>query len=70
MPGLRSGNLRIVTRPGIVVDATGVTLRSGNVKIRSWPGIPPPVSLLIHVTGSVASGISPPGRRAAVSGGG
>ena len=53
---VRSGNLRIVTRPGIVVDATDVTLRSGNVKIRSWPGIPPPVSLLIHVTGSVASG--------------
>ena len=53
---VRSGNLRIVTRPGIVVDATDVRLRSGNVKIRSWPGIPPPVSLLIHVTGSVASG--------------
>ena len=51
-----SGNLRIVTRPGVVVDATDVTLRSGNVKIRSWPGPPPPVSLLIHVTGSVTSG--------------
>jgi hypothetical protein len=53
---VRSGNLRIVTRPGVVVDATDVTLRSGNVKIRSWPGTPPPVSLLIHVTGSVSSG--------------
>ena len=53
---VRSGSLKIVTRPGVVVDATDVTLRSGNVKIRSWPGPPPPVSLLIHVTGSVASG--------------
>ena len=53
---VRSGSLKIVTRPGVVVDATDVTLRSGNVKIRSWPGPPPPVSLLIHVTGSVTSG--------------
>ena len=53
---VRSGSLKIVTRPGVVVDATDVTLRSGNVKIRSWPGTPPPVSLLIHVTGSVTSG--------------
>ena len=62
---VRSGNLRIVTRPGIVVDATDVTLRNGNVKIRSWPGPPPPVSLLIHVTGSVTSGsiVARPPRR-------
>jgi hypothetical protein len=53
---VRSGSLKIVTRPGVVVDATDVTLRSGNIKIRSWPGTPPPVSLLIHVTGSVSSG--------------
>jgi len=53
---VRSGSLKIVTRPGVVVDATDVTLRSGNVKIRSWPGPPRPVSLLIHVTGSVTSG--------------
>jgi len=53
---VRSGSLKIVTRPGVVVDATDVTLRSGNVKIRSWPGTPPPVSLLIHVTGAVTSG--------------
>ena len=53
---IRSGSLKIVTRPGVVVDATDVTIRSGNVKIRSWPGPPPPVSLLIHVAGSVTSG--------------
>jgi hypothetical protein len=62
---VRSGSLKIVTRPGVAVDATDVTLRSGNVKIRSWPGPPPPVSLLIHVTGSVTSGsvIARPPRR-------
>jgi hypothetical protein len=62
---VRSGSLKIVTRPGVVVDATDVTLRSGNVKIRSWPGPPPPVSLLIHVTGSVTSGsiVARPPRR-------
>lgn len=62
---VRSGSLKIVTRPGVVVDATDVTLRSGSVKIRSWPGTPPPVSLLIHVTGSVTSGniVARPPRR-------
>jgi hypothetical protein len=62
---VRSGSLKIVTRPGVVVDATDVTLRSGNVKIRSWPGTAPPVSLLIHVTGSVTSGsiVAQPPRR-------
>jgi hypothetical protein len=62
---VRSGSLKIVTRPGVEVDATDVTVRSGNVKIRSWPGTPPPVSLLIHVTGSVTSGnitVRPPRR--------
>jgi len=62
---VRSGSLKIVTRPGVAVDATDVTLRSGSVKIRPWPGPPPPVSLLIHVTGSVTSGsvIARPPRR-------
>jgi len=53
---IRSGSLKIVTRPGVAVDVTDVTLRSGSVKVRSWPGAQPPVSLVIHVTGSVTSG--------------
>jgi len=62
---VRSGSLKIVTRPGVAVDVTDVTLRSGSVKIRPWPGPPPPVSLLIHVTGSVTSGsfVARPPRR-------
>jgi len=62
---VRSGSLKIVTRPGVAVDVTDVTLRSGSVKVRSWPGAQPPVSLVIHVTGSVTSGsvIARPPRR-------
>jgi hypothetical protein len=62
---VRSGSLKIVTQPGVAVDATDVTIRSGSVKVRSWPGPPPPVTLLIHVTGSVTSGniIARPPRR-------
>jgi hypothetical protein len=62
---VRSGSLKIVTRPGVAVDATDVTIRSGSVKIRSWPGPPSPATLLIHVTGSVTSGsiVARPPRR-------
>lgn len=62
---VRSGSLKIVTRPGVVVDAADVTIRSGSVKVRSWPGAPPPVSLVVHITGSVTSGsvIARPPRR-------
>ena len=53
---VRSGNLTLVTKPGIVVDADDVTIRSGNVKVRQpWaPG--PPVNLRIDVSGKVSSG--------------
>ena len=62
---VRSGSLKIVTRPGVAVDVTDVTLRSGSVKVRPWPGAQPPVSLVIHVTGSVTSGsiVARPPRR-------
>ena len=53
---VRSGSLRLVTRPGIVVDADDVAIRSGSVKVRApWPAQTPPV-LRIHVAGKVASG--------------
>ena len=53
---VRSGNLTIVTRPGIVVDADDVSVGSGNVKVRSpWaPGVPE--ILRVEVTGRVRSG--------------
>jgi Domain of unknown function (DUF1707) len=62
---IRSGSLKIVTRPGVAVDAAGVSIRSGSVKVRSWPGAQPPASLVIHITGSVTSGsvVARPPRR-------
>jgi hypothetical protein len=53
---VRSGNLTIVTRPGIVVDADEVSIGSGNVKVRTpWaPGVPE--ILRVELTGRVRSG--------------
>ena len=31
---VRSGNLTIITKPGITVDTDDVVIRSGNVKVR------------------------------------
>ena len=55
-PRSAAGACWIVTRPGVEVDATDVTIRSGQVKIRSPWGTPLPASLAIHVTGPVTSG--------------
>ena len=53
---VRSGNITIVTRPGVVVDADDVSIGSGNVKVRSpWaPGVPE--ILRVELTGRVRSG--------------
>jgi hypothetical protein len=53
---VRSGNITLVTRPGVVVDADDVSIGSGNVKVRSpWaPGVPE--ILRVEVTGRVRSG--------------
>ena len=65
---VRSGNLLIITRPGIVVDADDVVIRSGNVTIREPCGTTVPVALRIRVSGGSAAAISSPGRRGAPSG--
>ncbi len=53
---VRSGSLRLVTRPGIVVETDDVAIRSGSVKVRApWPAQTLPV-LRIHVSGKVSSG--------------
>jgi hypothetical protein len=51
-----SGHLRIITKPGIVVDADEVAVSSGHVTVRSpWdPGVP--AQLRIAVSGRVSSG--------------
>jgi Domain of unknown function (DUF1707) len=53
---VRSGGLKLLTKPGIVVDADDVAVRSGRVKVQApWgPGVP--VILRIVVSGKVGSG--------------
>jgi hypothetical protein len=53
---VRSGHLRIITRPGIAVDATEVAVRSGHIGVRSPWSESVPVQLQIEVTGNVRSG--------------
>jgi hypothetical protein len=53
---LRGGNLVLLTRPGVVVDATEVALIGGNVRIRTASGPQPPVELAIEVHGQVKGG--------------
>jgi Domain of unknown function (DUF1707) len=53
---VHSGHVRLLTQPGIMVDADDVAIRSGHVKVKApWdPDVP--VRLRIEVTGKVGSG--------------
>lgn len=53
---VRSGGLKLLTRPGIVVDADDVAVRSGGVRVRAPWGPEVPVILRIQVSGKVGSG--------------
>src|ERR1700691_962448 len=53
---VRSGHVRLRTRPGIVVDTDDVAIRSGHVNVRAPWGPDVPVRLRIEVTGKVGSG--------------
>ena len=53
---VRSGAVKLMTRPGIVVDADDVTIRSGGVTVKAPWGSDGPVDLHIAVTGTVGSG--------------
>jgi len=53
---VRSGAVKLMTRPGIVVDADDVAIRSGGVKVQAPWGSDVPVKLHIQVTGRVGSG--------------
>ena len=53
---ITSGSLKLVTRPGIVVDADEVSVNSGSVKVVP-PAVPTaPVELRVKVSGRVGSG--------------
>jgi hypothetical protein len=53
---VRSGTLRIITKPGVAVDTDDVTVRSGHIKVRAPWGPDVPVKLQINLTGRVGSG--------------
>lgn len=53
---VHSGNMTLVTKPGIVVDTDDVAIRSGNVSVRTPWGHDVPVTLRIAVSGKVGSG--------------
>ena len=53
---VRSGHVRLVTKPGIVVDADDVAIRSGHVRVKAPWGPDVPVVLRVEVTGKVGSG--------------
>jgi hypothetical protein len=53
---VRSGHVRLLTMPGIVVDADDVAIRSGHVKVKAPWGPDVPARLRVEVTGRVGSG--------------
>lgn len=50
------GNLRLLTRPGIVVDIDKVAIRSGTARVDAPPVADAAVALRIEVSGRVGSG--------------
>jgi Domain of unknown function (DUF1707) len=53
---VKSGTMRLVTKPGIVVETDDVAIHSGNTKVRTPWGHDVPVTLRVEVSGSVGSG--------------
>jgi hypothetical protein len=68
---VRGGVLRLITRPGIVVDADDISVHGGSVKLPEPPGSGVPVLLRVEIAGSVRGAVitagpppsSPPPRR-------
>jgi class 3 adenylate cyclase len=53
---ISSGTLKLITRPGIVVDADDVAVSSGSVKVVPPAGPGAPVQLRVKMSGRVGSG--------------
>lgn len=53
---VHSGSLRLITKPGIVLDTDDVALRSGAVTVKAPWGHDVPATLRIDVAGKVGSG--------------
>ena len=65
---VRGGELRLITRPGIVMDADDISLYGASVTLPEPPGPGVPVQLRIEIAGSVrgaaiTAGPPPPPRR-------
>ena len=62
---VRSGNLVIITKPGIAIDTDNLEVRSGNVKVKAPWGHDVPGTLAISMSGRVRSGnvVARPPRR-------
>ena len=65
---VRGGGLRLITRPGIVVDAGDMSVHGGSVTLPEPPGPGVPVLLRVEIAGSVrgagiTAGPPPPPRR-------
>jgi len=53
---VRGGGLVLVTKPGIEVDADGITVRGGTVKFRPRNGWKEPMHLTVEVSGENRGG--------------
>lgn len=53
---ITSGTLKLITRPGIVVDADDLTVKSGTARVIPPAETDAPVELQVHVFGRVGSG--------------
>jgi class 3 adenylate cyclase len=53
---IASGSLKLIIRPGIVVDADDVSVASGSVRVDPPAGPDAPVKLRVKISGRVASG--------------
>jgi hypothetical protein len=53
---VRSGRLKLVTKPGIVVDTDDVAVRSGHVVVQAPWSAEVPITLRIEISGKVGSG--------------
>ncbi len=53
---IRGGNLTIITRPGVVVDASEVSMIGGNLAIKPASEPEPPVILTVEMSGEIRGG--------------
>jgi hypothetical protein len=53
---LKGGNLIIITRPGVVVDAAELAMVGGRVRVQTASGPQPPEVLRVEVTGEIRGG--------------